>query len=84
MMRIEVNQQMMKQIDTLVSSVGTLGLFVLISLTFLLGLQGQFIVFTLLPVIASVMGWKGAYYIYRSRQKSPHVNTITCECIECA
>ena len=84
MMRIELDQRTMRQIDTLVSSVGTLGLFVLVSLTFLLGLQGPFIVYTLLPVIASVMGWKGVYFLYRSRTKGPLVHEMNCHCMECA
>jgi hypothetical protein len=84
MMRLEVNRHMMKQIDTLVSSVATLGLFVLISLTFLLGLHGAFIAYTLLPVVAGAMGWKGAYFIYRSRQKGPHVHAMGYACMECA
>ena len=84
MMRIEVNQHMMKQIDTLVSSAAILGLFVLISLTFLLGLHGQFIIYTLLPSIAGIIGWKGYYFIYRSRPKSPHVHAMGYACMECA
>ncbi len=75
---------MMKQIDTLVSSAAILGLFVLISLIFVLGLHGQFIIYTLLPSIAGIMGWKGAYFIYQSRHKGQHVHTIGYPCMECA
>ncbi|MEX2682795.1 MAG: hypothetical protein Q6373_014490 [Candidatus Sigynarchaeota archaeon] len=84
MMRIELDQKMMKSIDLLVSAIGTLGLFVLISLTFLLGLHGQFIIYTLLPSIAGIMGWKGIYFLYRSRMKAPHVQAVNCPCPECA
>ncbi len=73
---------MMKQIDTLVSSAAILGLFVLISLIFLLGLHGQFIVYTLLPSIAGVMGWKGAYFIYRNKHE--HLHAVGYACAECA
>ncbi|MBN2153080.1 MAG: hypothetical protein JW839_16630 [Candidatus Lokiarchaeota archaeon] len=84
MMRIEIDQKMMRQIDTLVSSVGILGLFVLISLTFMLGFQGSFIVYTLLPIVGSVMGWKGIYFLYRFRMKGPQVHEMDCPCVECA
>lgn len=84
MMRIEVNQTMMKQIDTLVSSAAILGLFVLISLIFLLDLHGQIIIYTLLPVVSGIVGWKGAYFIYRSRHGNSHVHEVGYACMECA
>jgi hypothetical protein len=84
MMRLENTLDMMRQIDTIVSASATVGLLFLLSFLFLLDMNGYYIVSTLLPVVAGIIGWKCMYSIYRARQKTPHVHPRNYACMECA
>nr|MDO8109004.1 hypothetical protein [Candidatus Sigynarchaeota archaeon] len=52
---------MMKRIDSVVSISTCLGLFLLISMIFIFHLDAKFIVYTLVPLIATVLVWKGLF-----------------------
>jgi hypothetical protein len=60
---------MMKQIDTAVTTSAVLGLFLFVSMIYLLDLQGCIVVGVLLPVILGVVCWKVAYFVYTTMDK---------------
>lgn len=50
--------KLMKNIDVAVNIAASLALFMLISVIFIWHLDSQFIVYTLLPIISTVLVWK--------------------------
>ena len=53
--------KLMKNIDIAVNMAASLSLFMLISVIFILHLDSQFILYTLLPIISAVLVWKFMY-----------------------
>ena len=60
----------MKNLDVVVNMAASLGLFLLISVIFIWHLPSLFIIYTLLPIISTVLVWKFMYSHYTMTMNS--------------